>query len=189
MGNSAPSYIRELLVGSLIFIVIVVGVTSFLQSTLILVKHYDAYMHWAVVLFAVPAVTGIVLRLKKITSPLFSCLIGALGSAAILYPLYQSWWAAPPKIVDVVIYGCIVFGIGYISTQPLKATFMLAFRLGRYSVAGGNGKGRPRKTTKQFSTTRPMYTSHGSAVAVLELVVGICSLVLSVFSVFYMGRS
>lgn len=188
MIKSVISYITDTIVGSVIFITIVTGTTYFLQNSMILVKKYGPYSHWAVVLLATPAITGIVLRLKKITSPLFSCLLGALASTAILYPLYKGWWAVPPKYTDVILYLCIVFGIAYIATQPLTTTFMLAFRLGRFSIAGANASAR-KKDRKNFTESQPIYSNHGSTVAMLELLIGMCSLGLSIFSVFFLGRS
>lgn len=189
MIKSTVRYITDTVAGTVIFITIVTGGTYFLQNSMILVKKYGSYTHWAVVLLAVPALTGVVLRLKQVSSPLFSCLLGALASAAILYPLYKTWWLVPPKHSDVILYLCIVFGIAYFATQPLKATFMLAFRLGRFSIAGGKKTGKTSKNRKEFTDSQPIYSNHGSSIAMLELLIGVCSLGLSIFSIFFLGRS
>lgn len=192
MIKSITNYIRDVLLGSVIFITIVVGITYLLQDSLILVKQYDAYTHWAVVLFVLPAISGVVLRLKQVISPLFSCLLGATASTAILYPLYKDWWATPPQDTDVIIYLCIVFGIAYFATQPLKATFMLAFKIGRFSMAPVNNgqqvNNKKKKGYPQPTDSQPIYSQHGSAIAMMELLIGVCSLGLSIFSVFFLGR-
>lgn len=188
MIKSALDYVIDIIVGGVIFITIVVGGTYFLQSNLILVKKYDAYTHWAVVLLLIPAITGIALRLKKVSSPLFSCLLGALASTAILYPLYKGWWAVAPQYTDAAIYLCIVFGIAYFATQPMKATFMLAFHLGRFSMKNRSGFDKTRMGQQQVTDSQQLYMNHGSTIALFELLIGTCSLGLSIFSVFFLGR-
>jgi hypothetical protein len=197
MIKSLLAYVRSIMLGAAIFVAIVAAGTYFLQSSLILVRHYGSYTHWAVILFCLPVVAGVVNRLLRVQFPLFCCAIGSLVSAAILYPQYTRLWAEPPTLTNIVIYLCIVFGIGYIATQPLTATFMLAFKLGRYSVpdfvkpgknkrkSGGNGN----KSANQYTNTQPIYSNHGNVVAMMELVIGVCSLGLSIFSVFFLGRS
>lgn len=189
MIKSAFNYITDTIAGSVIFITVITGGTYFLQDKMILVKKYGPYTHWAVVLLALPAFTGVLLRLKRVSSPLLCCMLGALASTAILYPFYKHWWAVPPKRTDAIVYMCIIFGIAYIATQPLRTTFLLAFRLGRYSLAGGKINKIKKKNQKDFTDSQPIYSNHGSTIAMLELLIGICSLGLSIFTVFFLGKS
>lgn len=188
MIKSALSYITNTIVGSVIYITIITGGTYFLQDTMILVKKYGPYIHWVAALLILPVITGILLRVKRVSSPLLCCMFGAVASTAILYPLYKHWWAVPPKHTDAIVYMCIIFGIAYIATQPLRATFLLAFRLGRYSLSSRN-LNKTKKNQKDFSSSQPIYSNHGSTIAMLELLIGVCSLGLSIFSVFFLGRS
>jgi hypothetical protein len=117
--------------------------------------------------------------------------------------------------MDVLIYVAVVLGIGFIATQPLRTTFMMAFRLGRFAVPkltqGGKGKkpavkgraaakettkGRARATDKSAAkgkssmtkTQRLQTSDNGNVIAMLELMVGVTSLVLSIISIFFLGR-
>ena len=203
-GESVKNYVINLFWGISVFILVVAGGAWYLQSSLVLVKHYDPYTHWAVLLFALPVLAGIIKRFLRISTPLISTLLGALLSAAILYPQYKKLWAVPPDFIDVGIYVVIVFGIGYIATQPIKTTFMIAFRLGKYSLSGlnmnknnanktGANKNRKNQSTpaaptgRMSKTQRLQASPHGNMVAMLELMIGVCSLGLSIFSVFFLG--
>jgi len=203
-NDSLPYRILDGVVGALVFIIVVAGGTYFLQSSLIIFKQYGAHSHWAAVLIALPLIAGIIMRLAKASYPLIGAIVGAVASAAILYPQYQSFWAEPPHISDVVIYIIVVLGIGFIATQPLRTTFMIAFRLGRYAVptfkAGKSGKSnksakstnktkKPVSKTPMTKTQRLQASDHGNFIAMLELIVGVSSLVLSIVSIFFLGRS
>jgi len=208
-SDSLSYRILDIVIGALIFLVIVAGGAYFLQSSLIVFKKYGAHAHWATILIALPIVAGIIIRLLKACYPLVSSIIGAILSASLLYPQYQSLWAEPPKVSDVIIYIVAVLGIGFIATQPLRTTFMIAFRLGRYAVPKLNSSGKKTvkksvksssKASKSSKTAKPSKTrmtrtqrlqasDHGNVIAMLELVVGISSLVLSIISIFFLGRS
>lgn len=189
MLYSTRSLIRHVLTGNLVFIAIVAGGTYFLQNSLVLVKNYGAYTHWATILFLLPVVAGILHRIARIQYPLINVLGGTLASTAILYPQYKTFWAIPPTLTDIAIYSFIIFGIGFLATQSIRQTVLLAFRMGRYSVQqiplpGKNGKRRTRP-----AKTQAAQASHGQTLALLELTIGVCSLALSIFSVFFLGRS
>ena len=193
--------------GVLMFIAVVAGSTYYLQSSLLVFKKYGSHTHWTIVLVAVPLIAGLLLRLTRAYHPLVCSLLGAVTSAALLYPQYKTFWAIPPTAIDLGIYIVIVSGLGYIATQPLRTTFMIAFRLGRFAVptlvvGGGsstrNGAGsaslrsttskKPAQKTSLSKTQRLQASGHGNAIAILELLVGVTSLVLSIFSIFFLGR-
>jgi len=107
-------------------------------------------------------------------------------------------WAVPPTYIDLTIYSVIVFGIAFIATQPIKTTFMIAFRMGRYSLSSirsntAKSKQQQSGTTvsKQKLTNTQKLPAHqpSNFVAMLELMIGVCSLGLSIFSVFFLGQS
>ncbi len=194
--ETLSSRIQDTLAGAIIFFAVVTGATYYFQSSLIIFKHYDAYSHWAVVLIGIPLIAGIILRQAKLIYPLISAVLGALGSAALLYPLYKEFWAEPPTIVNVAIYFTVILGIGYIATQPLRTTFMIAFRIGRFSVptfksrSQSNNKNKNPVPKTSMSKTQRLHTSrHGNIIAMMELLIGITSLALSVFSIFFLGHS
>lgn len=194
--------------GALMFSVVVAGSTYYLQSSLTLFKKYGSYTHWSVVLVAVPLIAGLLMRLTRIRYPLISALLGASASAAILYTPYKTFWAVPPTLFDLAIYVVIVLGLGFIATQPLRTTFMIAFRLGRFAVPTfgvGTSNGSARQSAKSSSlrattnkkpakkstlskTQRLQASDNGNIIAMLELLVGVTSLFLSIFSIFFLGR-
>lgn len=196
--ETLTSRILDTVAGSFLFLVIVAGLTYYIQSSLIIFKSYDAYTHWTVVLIAVPLIAGLALRFSRLIYPLFTTIIGALASGLVLYPLYKGFWAEPPTIGDFFIYVVVIMGIAYIATQPLRTTFMIAFRLGRYSVPNftsnlrstNNKKGKKKvRKTSMTKTQKLMSNEHGSTIALMELIIGLSSLALSVFSVFFLGKS
>ena len=182
--------LRSTVTGSMVFILLVAGGTYYLQKSLIVVKHYGPYSHWAVVLIAMPALAGLVVRISRFSYPLLVAMLGACASAALLYPQYKTLWAQPPSMTNVAMYVAIVLGIGFIATQPLTKTIMIAFRLGRYSIprfSTPTVKSNGRKAEMTHSQ-RLQSTGHANMVAMLELLVGLSSLGLSIFSVFFLGR-
>ena len=150
--NTRFSKTLNVLVGALVFALGTSAGTFYLQDTLFVFIQFNSYAHWAVVLIGLPIVMGLIQRLIKIVYPLFSTLIGTLISAAVLYPLYGSrFWAEPPQLLDMLIYILIVSGIGFLASQPLRTTFLAAFRIKRSA---------PAKTTK---TSKPAAANKSSA--------------------------
>lgn len=195
-NDTLTSYILDTLAGALIFFVVVTGSTYYLQSSLIVFKHYDAYTHWAVVLMGIPLVAGIILRQSRLIYPLISAALGSAASAALLFYLYKGFWAEPPDWIDLTVYFFVILGIGYIATQPIRTTFMIAFRIGRYALptikTKNNSKGKNKKPVRKASmskTQRFQTYDHGNVIAMVELMIGVVSLALSIFSIFFLGRS
>jgi hypothetical protein len=203
--DTYTSYALDTLIGATLFFVVVTGSTYLLQSTLVLYKAYGAHAHWAAVLIATPLTAGLLMRLTQIIFPLISAILGAAASAALLYPLYKIFWAEPPTMIDLTIYVTVVLGIGFIATQPLRTTFMVAFRIGRFSLPklkaqprgqaksqtkskAGTRKTAAKSKASMSNTQRLQASDHGTAIAMMELFVGLTSLALSVFSVFFLGR-
>jgi hypothetical protein len=114
---------------------------------------------------------------------------GTLVSAAILYPQYKKFWAVPPTATDILIYLVIIFGIGFLATQSLRRTFMLAFRMGSYPIQKISLPANKDKRHSKNVQKKPAHASSGQTLAVLELAIGVCSLGLSIFSVFFLGHA
>lgn len=186
----------NLIIGALLFALLVGFGTYYLQDSLIIYKQFDAYTHWAVILLALPIVVGLLHRLLHITYPLFSTLVGAIITAAVLYPFYSNrFWAEAPSLIDMIIYVVIVTGIGFIASQPIKTIFMMAFKMGRFSVpsfGSGSGQNKSAKGNARKSdmtkTQRLNATGRGSMIAMVELLIGVSSLALSIFSIFFLGK-
>lgn len=194
--------------GTLMFAAVVTGSTYYLQSSLILFKKYGSHTHWTFLLIVLPLLAGLLLRLARVYYPLICSIAGSLVSAAILYPQYKTFWAVPPSMVDLAIYIAIVFGLGYIATQPVRTTFMIAFKLGRFAVpsftaSGGSAPKRQARSSTSARTAskkkapqqRPLSITqrlhageNGNVIALLELLIGFVSLVLSIVSIFILGR-
>lgn len=188
MLDSMKSFTRHTLIGSVIFITIVAGGTYYLQSSLVLVKSYSPYTHWAAILFALPVIAGITHRIARIQYPLINVVAGTLISATLLYPQYRKLWAVPPTTTDIIIYVFIIFGIGFLATQSIRNTFMMAFRMGRYSIQKISLQGK-KDNQSRSAKTQPAYTRSGHTLAIVELAIGVCSLALSIFSVFFLGHN
>jgi len=189
-NDTLTSCILDTFIGALFFFAAVAGATYYLQSSLILFKLYGSHAHWAAVLIGVPLTAGLVMRRLRLAYPLISCVVGAVASAALLYPFYKGFWAVPPTITDLVVYMAVVLGIGYIATQPLRTTFMIAFRLGRFSLPTLTSKSKkPVRKASMSKTQRLQASQHGNVIAMMELLIGLSSLALSIFSIFFLGRS
>lgn len=188
-NDTLTAYLLDTLLGALLFFAIVSGTTYYLQSSLVIYKQYGAHAHWMTLLIAVPVVAGLLMRLMRIIYPLISAILGAAASAALLYPLYKGFWAEPPTPTDLGIYVVAILGIGFIASQPLRSTVMIAFRLGRFSVPIRRSENRkPARKASMSSTQRLQASEHGNLIAMLELIIGFSSLALSIFSVFFLGR-
>lgn len=189
-NDTYTSYILDTLIGAALFFIVVAGGTYYLQSSLLLFKQYGAHTHWTVILIALPVIAGVLMRASRIIYPLISAILGAATTALVLYPLYREFWAEPPTMVDLSIYVAAVLGIGFIASQPLRTTFMVAFRIGRFSLPKIKaGKKKPARSKASMSTTQRLQASdHGNVIAMVELFVGLTSLALSIFSIFFLGH-
>jgi len=193
--NTRFSKTLNVLVGALVFALGTSAGTFYLQDSLILFIQFNSYVHWAAVLIGLPILMGLIQRLIKIVYPLFSTLIGTLIGAAVLYPLYGSrFWAEPPQLLDMLIYVLIVSGIGFLASQPLRTTFLAAFRIKRSPSAKPSKTSKPaaKNAPKKIDGSRTQRVSRPagsdrSVVALIELSVGLISLALSIFSIFFLG--
>ena len=200
--------IKPLAIGLLVFLVIVTGGTYLLQDNLWLVKLPESfpgmsktnaiYTHWAVVLILLPVITGTVLKMLDTPMTWLVIIIGTAATVGILYPVYSGrFWAEAPKNTYVLTYCIMVMGSTYFATQPLKTTFMMA--MGLFLRRGGDKKAtkpaakpasKPSASSsrKMSQTQRIRTREHGDIIALIELLVGLISLVLSVFSIFVLGQ-
>jgi len=180
--------------GSAVFFLIVAGGTYLFQSTLLLVKLVNPYFHWAVLLMVLPVLAGLSQRYMRIVYPLSTVAFGTLASVVLLYPQYsQQFWAVPPTVLNVFVYLIIVVGIGFGATQPVTTIYEKAFHLGRFNkTKSRNIKKAKKKTSRRGHTAfaqRLGFENRGDMIAMLELMIGVISLVLSLFSIFFLGQA
>lgn len=201
--------IKPVALGLLVFVIIVTGGTYLLQDNLWLVKLPETfegltktnaiYIHWAVVLILLPFITGTVLKMIGTPMTWLVIILGTAATVAILYPVYSGrFWAEAPKVSYVATYCVMVMGSTYFANQPLKTTFMMA--MGLFLRRGGSSKPAAKPNAKPASkpsasskarmsqTQRIRSREHGDIIALIELLVGVVSLVLSVFSIFVLGQ-
>ena len=106
-------YIRFIF-GIIVFSALISGGTYYLQSSLILLKAFGLFAHWAAILILLPVLSGLLQHLIAPPARLLVPILGALVSSTILYPLYaESFWAIPPSITDTIFFTLAIAGIGF----------------------------------------------------------------------------
>jgi hypothetical protein len=192
--NTDQSRRLNTVAGSAVFFLIVAGGTYLFQSTLVLVKLVNPYFHWAVLLMALPVFAGLSQRYMKIVYPLSTVTFGTLASVVMLYPQYsQQFWAVPPTVLNVVVYLIIVVGIGFGATQPIATVYEKAFHLGRFKKTKSRSTKKAKKKIARRGSNalarRLGFDNRGDMIAMMELMIGVISLVLSLFSIFFLGQA
>ena len=106
-------YIRFVF-GIIVFSALISGGTYYLQSSLILLKAFGLFAHWATILILLPVLSGLLQHLIAPPARLLVPILGALASSIILYPLYaERFWAIPPSITDTIFFTLAIAGIGF----------------------------------------------------------------------------
>ena len=106
-------YIRFIF-GIIVFSALISGGTYYLQSSLILLKAFGLFAHWAAILILLPVLSGLLQHLIAPPARLLVPILGALASSIILYPLYaERFWAIPPSITDTIFFTLAIAGIGF----------------------------------------------------------------------------
>ena len=106
-------YIRFIF-GIIVFSALISGGTYYLQSSLILLKAFGLFAHWAAILILLPVLSGLIQHLIAPPARLLVPILGALVSSIILYPLYAArFWAIPPSITDTIFFTLAIAGIGF----------------------------------------------------------------------------
>ena len=106
-------YIRFIF-GIIVFSALISGGTYYLQSSLVLLKTFGLFAHWAAILILLPVLSGLIQHLIAPPARLLVPILGALVSSIILYPLYaERFWAIPPSITDTIFFTLAIAGIGF----------------------------------------------------------------------------
>ena len=100
--------------GIIVFSALISGGTYYLQSSLILLKAFGLFAHWAAILILLPVLSGLLQHLIAPPARLLVPILGALASSILLYPLYaERFWAIPPSITDTIFFTLAIAGIGF----------------------------------------------------------------------------
>ena len=111
---SISDKIIRFIFGIIVFSALISGGTYYLQSSLILLKAFGLFAHWAAILILLPVLSGLVQHLIAPPARLLVPILGALASSIILYPLYaEHFWAIPPSITDTIFFTLAIAGIGF----------------------------------------------------------------------------
>ena len=106
-------YIRFIF-GIIVFSALISGGTYYLQNSLILLKSFGLFAHWATILILLPVLSGLLQHLIAPPARLLVPILGALASSIVLYPLYaERFWAIPPSITDTIFFTLAIAGIGF----------------------------------------------------------------------------
>ena len=176
----------------LVFVFLMVGISALLQDSLFIYKLADAYTHWAIILLGLPLLIGILLRLLETKQPLLVTLAGAAVSTFVLYYLYKHhFWAEAPTLLNALFLFAVIVGGAHLpySRGPIAKLFSPLFS--RSKVKGKpTNKGKSATSVNKKSSSRPVpqHYSRGTAVTVIEFSMGIASLMLSVYSIVFMGK-
>lgn len=176
---------------TVIFVVLMVGVTAILQKTLIVFKLGGAYTHWAIILLVLPILIGLLLRRLEEEEPLAIVITGALLSTISLYFLYKNYfWAQAPTFLNGLFFFAVTAGCAHMpfSQAPIER-FMARIEQIKKSrkKARRANKGKSNRGKKEPSMLTIIF-SNENTIPLIEMSVGIVSLLLSVYSIAFMGK-
>ena len=177
-----------------IFVAVMVGVTAILQKSLFLFKSGGAYMHWAVILLVLPILLGLLLRRLETEEPLIIIVAGSLLSTIALYFLYKHhFWAQAPTFLNslflfVVVAGCAHMPFSQLPIENFVNRIQLVIK-NQKKARRSNGKGKKTTRTKQQPSLLKVIFAHENTIPLIEMSVGIVSLLLSVYSIAFMGKA
>ena len=193
--NNKNNILYHDIIGFILFVAIAVGITHYLQSSLIVFRQIGVYAHWGIILIVIPIFLGLLIRFLRTTFPMLVCLLAAVVVSVILFLLYRyKFWAEPPNFILIFLLAFIYFGISYsITGHVFETVFRFASKI--------------KINIKYFRTNKPTevedfaekkannYTQkhlnefiNSPIVRLCELIVTFLSFFLAVVSTFIMGR-
>jgi len=184
--ETIKTMIRDLV----IFIILMVGVSALLQQTLFLFKIGGAYTHWAVILLVLPVLLGLLLRHLETEEPLLVIIGGALLSTIALYFLYKNYfWAQAPTFLNSLFLFGVVAGCAHMpfAQLPIENFISRIQNTIKNQKRSRRSKTKSSRAKKQPSLLKIIF-SHENAIPIIEMSVGIVSLLLSVYSIAFMGQ-
>ena len=181
-------------IGVALFTGLLVGGTAYLQDTLLLLEEAGPTFHWGVILLALPLAAGTLLRAMVVPFRLFALLGGTLLATGALFHLYRTqFWAEPPGYLEVSLYFVAVAGLSHVTAYPVSDTFRVFWRFLLFLLPGNyrmstSGKGAPAGGERGGQSVPNVPVSDFS-LNLINGLVGLASLLISVFSIFFMGQN
>ena len=181
-------YIRFIF-GIIVFSALISGGTYYLQSSLILLKAFGLFAHWAAILILLPVLSGLVQHLIAPPARLLVPILGALASSIILYPLYaERFWAIPPSITDTIVFTLAVAGIGFTASINPHDRHVKQRRAIRNSKKSSNKKeAHEHVDPKENGLAERLLNS--SMIRSLELALSIFSIIAGIWGTITLGMS
>lgn len=182
------------LLGVAVFAGVLIGGTWALQDSLLVFEAYGPYVHWAMVLLVLPMAAGMLLRMLMVPGRLLALLTGAALAAGTLYELYRTqFWAQPPGPAELAVYFVLVSGLSHITAYPVADTFRVFWRFLLFALPGNYQVNRPgnkgnAEGGKSSGGQVPNVPISDFGLNVVNGLVGLLSLLISVFSIFFMGQ-
>ena len=180
------------IIGFIIFVIIAVGVTCYLQASLIIFRIFGVYAHWGMILIIIPLFLGVLTRLMRPRWPELVCLMAGILSAWILFHLYRDrFWADPPHLLAAFIFAFTYIGISY----SVAGRFIHQLSL---IISYIYQKNNDRKPTSEEASSEDIVVEKSQAslkafldspiVRFLEFVLTLLSFVIAVVGTFMMGK-
>ena len=181
-------YIRFIF-GIIVFSALISGGTYYLQNSLILLKAFGLFAHWAAILILLPVLSGLLQHLIAPPARLLVPILGALASSIILYPLYAVYfWAIPPSITDTIVFTLAIAGIGFTASINPHDRHVKQRRAIRNRKKSSHKK-------ESHVHTHPLEAGlvdrllNSSLIRSLELALTIISLIAGIWGTFSLGMS
>ena len=184
---STHDKIIRFLLGVIVFTGIVTLATFYLQYTLFF-RIAGNYSHWGIILFLLPAISGLLQHIIDPPARLFVTILGALSTSAILYPIYLNvFWATPPSITVTIFFTFIIAGIGFtFSINPLdRHILQRKAHKNRKKTKVKNLAHKRKQTRKKKFHIDEMLNS--SVIRTFELMLTIIGFILAIWGTISMG--
>lgn len=181
-----------------LFIGLVAGSAIFFESTRLLYRPDSAQMHWAVLLVAAPLLAGLLVRTLRIRYPGLLLFVGGILAALLVYPIYVDLWVDPPDVILAILYAALTYSVARLALIPIRVTFdVLRVRWSqvRFNRRRNNGPARKAYRAAMARARKPSvrphemlrYSRYSTRIAILQLLMAVLSLLVSVFSVLFLG--
>ena len=184
---STHDKIIRFILGVIVFTSIVSLITFYLQYTLFF-KIAGNYAHWGIILFLLPAISGLLQHIIDPPARLFVTVLGAILASTILYPIYSNFfWATPPTVTVSIFFTFIIAGIGFtFSINPLDRHFIQRkTRKTRKKTKGKTLSHSRRQSRKKKFHFDDMLNS--SVIRTFELMLTVIGFILAIWGTISMG--
>lgn len=178
----------RLLLGLGLFMTLVAGTAIFLGHDMLVYYHYGPYAHWSVILVAAPLLSGLLIRWLRVPTPRLVLLISGCLAALLVYPVYVDLWPNPPGLPLAGLYAALTIGVASLALVRVRLLIdLLWVRWGQWRTA--SRRSRPGGSRRSIRAPHEMlrYSRVSTHLAMLQLVMAALSLLVSVFSILFLG--